>query len=117
MHFENVIPAQENEPHWLSFEEIVEKMSSFIEIEKCSSPRIEKREDGIVKLVEYEVKDEDGNTSVFGYRIKGPRSSNTTIDIAHFEGNPDDGNWLGGGGTLSNYDEVAGKWTDVEGVK
>jgi hypothetical protein len=120
MNFENQTPASEKEPHWLTLEEIQGKMNSLIDTRggKCEkSPRIEKREDGLVKLVEYEVKNEDGSTAVFAYRLKGPKSANTTIDLAHFRGNPDDGDWLGAGGTLSNYDEGTGKWTDVEGVK
>lgn len=116
MNFDKPTPALEKEPRYLSLEEIVGKMSSFIDKSRCKPPRIEKREDGLVKLVEYETRNEDGSTSVFAYRLKGPRSLNTTIDIGHFRGNPDDGDWLGGGGTLSNYDEVSEKWTDVNGV-
>lgn len=117
MNFDKPTPVSEKEPRWLSLEEIVGKMSTFIDKSKCKPPRIEKREDGLVKLVEYEARNEDGSTSVFAYRLKGPRSANTTIDIAHFRGNPDDGDWLGGGGTLSNYDEVSGIWTDIKDVK
>jgi hypothetical protein len=106
-------PTPEKEPHWLSLEEIVGKMNNFIDTARYKPLRVENRPDGLVKLIEYQVVSEDGSTSVFTYRLIGPRSANTTIDIAHFRGNPDDGDWLGGGGTLSNYDEETGKWTDI----
>lgn len=76
-------------------------------------PRIETRPDGLVTLVEYEIKNGDGSISVFAYRLVGSRSLNTVINIAHFRGNPDEGDWLGGN-TLSNYDEKTGLWTDVK---
>ena len=117
MNFDIPTPAAEKEPAWLSLKQIIEKMSSFIPMEKCGDPVIKEREDRVIELVEYQVNHDDGTSSEFAYRLKGPRSQNTTIDIAHFQGKPEDGDWLGGGGTLSNYDEISGTWTDVEGVK
>lgn len=117
MNFENPTQKAEKEPRWLSLDEILEKVSSFIDIEKYPSPLIRYRENGLVELVEYLIKNDDGTTSELGYRLKGKRSQNTTIDIGHFEGAPEDGVWLGGGGTLSDYDELSGEWTDVKGVK
>lgn len=110
-------PPVEREPHWLTLEEICGKMKSFIGTRKYNSPRIKRLDDGLVTLVEYEAKNEDGSISVFSYIKAGPKSLNTVINVAHFRGNPDDGDWLGGGGTLSNYDEKTGKWSDVEGIK
>lgn len=118
MSFENPTPKTEREPHWLTLDEIQDKMNSFIDTRvgnRLKPPQVERRPDGLVTLVEHEIRNNDGSTSVFAYRLIGPKSKMTTIDIAHFRGDPDDGDWLGGG-TLSDYDEKTGRWTDIKGV-
>ncbi len=63
-------------------------------------------------LVEYEKKNEDGSTSVLSYIAAGPRCASTVINIAHFRGDPDDGDYTSGE-DLAHYDEATGIWTDM----
>ena len=116
MTFEHPTPNIEKEPHFLTLDEIVGKMNSLIDTRtgRCDKePRIKRREDGLVTLVEYEIRNDDGNTSLLTFNAPGPRSHDTEIVISHFRGDPDDGDFLGGGGTLARYDEQTGIWTAV----
>lgn len=112
MNFDVATPPAEQEPHWLTLEEIIGKMGAFIDTKKCE-PTIKRREDGLVIKVEYEIENGDGTTFVYTYITVGPRSANTVINFAHFRGNPDDGDYLPDYGTLSNYSEATGLWSDV----
>jgi len=109
------MPTMEKEPHFLSLEEVQGKMNSLIDTRtgrREKPPRIEKRQDGLATLVEYEIRNDDGSVWLISYRAVGERSANTTIEIIRFRGEPDDGDYLDGF-VLADYDEASGRWKDV----
>lgn len=115
MSIENPTPTPEKEPHYPSFEEITQKMNSLIDTRtpRCEKPpRVEKRPDGLVTLVEYEIGIADGQTLLFSYRLAGPKSQDTRIDIALFRGDLAENDCIDGK-NLSIYDETSATWEDI----
>lgn len=114
---ENAHPESttEQEPRFLTLEDIRDKMNALLDTRTSGfekPPRIKQHQDGHATLVEYEKKNNDGSSSIFSYIASGPRCANTVINIVHFRGDPDAGDYISGE-DLSHYDEATGIWTDM----
>lgn len=116
MSFENLTPAAEKEPKFLSLEEVKAKIEKLCGQENPEVIRT--LEDGKgVYLHEVVTIDDKGDASLFSYRRPNDdpklEVANTLIDITYFEGSVESGMSVGGH-TLSNYDETSGEWTDTK---
>ncbi len=142
MNLENLTPVSEQEPRFLSLEEIKAKIETLIP-KKNQDLVFDLKEDGTVidkdrnlptkerlevlrtledkdgiYLHEVVFIDETGDTTLYSYRRAGNyaelRAANTVIDAAYYMGSLKDDVCIGGD-TLSNYDESTDQWTDVKG--
>jgi hypothetical protein len=116
MNFENPTPAPEKEPHLLSLEEIKVKIESLSGQENPEVLRTLEDEKGVY-LYEVVTVDDKGDASIFSYRRSGnyqeTKAANTLVDVTYFVG-PVEDDMCVGGDTLSDYDDVTGKWTDAK---
>ncbi len=115
---ENPTPTTEKEPHFPSLEEVVAQMKTLIGQEDFKEERRKESEDGI-QLYEISVLEQGKEgmiTCVYTYRkADGERIHTTSIGVAYCDGSPDDNDWLPGGYTISNYDEMTGRWRKADG--
>jgi hypothetical protein len=116
MNFEHPTPAAEKEPRILSLAEIKAKIESLCGQENPQILRTLEDEKGVY-LHEVVTTDDQGDASVFSYRRAGDtqesKVANTLVDVAYFVGPLEDDMPMGGT-TLSNYDEITGKWSDAK---
>lgn len=116
MNFENPTPAAEKEPKYPSLEEIKSQIERLSGQENLEVIRMIEDEEGVY-LYEAATVDELGDASVFSYRRSGnyteTKAVNTVIDVAYYMGSLEE-DIIFSGKTLSDYDEITGRWIDAE---
>jgi len=116
---ENPAPATEREPRFPSLEEVIAQMKILIGQEDLKEERRKEGEDGVQLYEVSLIENLNGHeiTSVYTYRkADGNRVLVTSIDVAYCNGSPDDNDWLPGGYTISEYDELTGEWRKASGI-